>query len=218
MTQDPPATSPDFSEEAIERGRVLFAQDCAFFFAAARADGLPPNTLPEIAFAGRSNVGKSSLLNALTHRRSLARVSHTPGRTREINFFALGGRLHVVDLPGYGYARVAKSQSKVWNTLIIDYLRGRPSLRRVLLLIDSRHGLKDLDRDVMAVLDQAAVSYQIVLTKADAPKAGDLARTIAAVSAETKKHGAAHPVLHVTSSSRGDGIAALRAELESLAD
>ena len=209
--------SARFSEEEIEHGRKLFAGPCDFLRGVVSLDGLPDANTPEIAFAGRSNVGKSSLLNAITGRRSLARTSNTPGRTREINFFSLGGKLTLVDLPGYGYARVSNSQVKQWTRLVRDYLRGRPTLKRVLLLIDSRHGLKESDEEIMRLLDESAVSFQVVLTKCDVPGRAELAETVVKTTARTVKHVAAHPVLHATSSERGDGVAELRADLAQLA-
>src|SRR5271170_7426187 len=161
--------------DLIERGRKLFAGDWRFFWAAPSIETLPPMAGVEVAFAGRSNVGKSSLINALTGRNSLARASNTPGRTQQINFFDLGQQLTLVDLPGYGYAQAPKGQVEQWTRLVNDFLRGRPALRRVCVLVDSRHGLKDNDRDVMTMLDKAAVPYQIVLTKADKIKASALA-------------------------------------------
>ena len=160
--------------EEVEAGRKLFARECGFVAGVADEAALPPGSLPEIAFVGRSNVGKSSLVNALTGRRMLARTSNTPGRTRQLNFFALDGRLMLVDLPGYGYAAASKSAIQGWTRLTQNYLRGRSSLRRVYLLIDSRHGLKPVDHDVMQMLDDAAVSYHVVLTKADKPKKTEL--------------------------------------------
>jgi GTP-binding protein len=203
--------------ELIEAGRLLFARECRFVAGAAAAAGLPPESLPEVAFAGRSNVGKSSLVNALTGRRMLARTSNTPGRTRQLNFFDLDGRLMLVDLPGYGYAEASKSAIKAWTRLIQDYLRGRASLRRVYLLLDARHGLKEADLPVMRLCDAAGLSFQAVLTKADKLNAGDLAATAAAVAAALAKHGAAHPEIHLTSAEKGQGIAALRATLAALA-
>jgi GTP-binding protein len=200
-------------EAALEAGRRLFAGECRFVAGTTVPDALPPIGLPEVAFAGRSNVGKSSLVNALTGRRTLARVSHTPGRTQQINFFALADRLMLVDLPGYGYAKVAKRKARDWRDLTRLYLKGRPTLRRVLLLVDARHGLKDGDRAAMTGLDEAAQSYQIVLTKADAPKPDALAATLAAVAAEAARHPAAHPEIRATSAVTGFGIPALRAEL-----
>ncbi|HUC67777.1 MAG TPA: ribosome biogenesis GTP-binding protein YihA/YsxC [Stellaceae bacterium] len=211
----PPEAALD--EAAEEAGRKLFAGSCQFIAGAARANALPADTLPEIAFAGRSNVGKSSLINALTGRSALARVSHTPGRTQQLNFFELGQRLMLVDLPGYGFAQASKQEVQSWTALTRRYLRGRASLRRVLLLIDARHGIKEPDRPVMALLDEAAVSYQVVLTKADKPAKAALEATVAAVSDELKRHVAAHPVIHLTSAHEGSGIAQLRASLATLA-
>ena len=201
----------------IEAGRLLFAAECRFFFAAQRLDQLPDPGLPEVAFAGRSNVGKSSLVNALTGRRALARASNTPGRTRQLNFFDLGGRLTLVDMPGYGYAQAAKEVKEDWQGLMFEYLRGRPTLRRVVLLLDSRIELKPSDLAVMDLLDRAAVTYQLVLTKADGVRPGALARKREAVAALIGKHPAAHPDLVATSSEAGLGIEALRAELAGLA-
>jgi GTP-binding protein len=209
------------SEEALapdwtEAGRKLFAGECGFFFAAAHSDGLPPVGAPEIAFAGRSNVGKSSLINALTGRASLARTSRTPGRTQELIFFDLGGQATLVDMPGYGYAAVAKSKSASWNELARDYLRGRPSLVRVFLLIDGRHGLKENDHETMRALDAAAVSYAVVLTKGDEVKAADREARIAGTLEGLRKHVAAYPEVILTSSRTGDGVADLRAHIARL--
>ncbi len=201
----------------LEAGRLLFAQPCQFLRGVAAVDQLPPADLVEVAFAGRSNVGKSSLINALTGHKALARISHTPGRTREINFFDLGGRLMIVDLPGYGYARASKTLISAWTELVNAYLRGRSNLRRACLLIDARHGLKNSDRDVMAMLDEAAVSYQIVLTKADKAKAAHLAKVSGKVADELAGHTAAFPEVAVTSARDGAGIAELRAALAALA-
>src|SRR5688572_16275992 len=170
------AAPPQELEPYLEPGRKLFAGEAEFTWAASRIDNLPPMRGLEIAFAGRSNVGKSSLINALTGRNALARTSHTPGRTQQLNFFDLGGRLTVVDMPGYGYAAVAKEKVQAWTSLIHAYLRGRANLARVYVLIDARHGLKPLDAGVLDTLDQAAVSYQLVLTKADELKPGELKR------------------------------------------
>ncbi len=204
--------------EAEEKGRILFAQACEFVRGAANLDSIPATELPEVAFVGRSNVGKSSLLNALTGRKTLARVSNTPGRTREINFFALGNRLMLADLPGYGYAKVSRTDSERWTELIFAYLRGRPTLRRAVLLIDSRRGPLPQDIEVMDLLDRSAVSYQLVLTKVDKLKAGELAAVQAATEAQARRHAAAHPELIATSAEKGDGIAALRATLTSLTE
>ena len=206
------------ARQAEERGRLLFAQSCDFVLGAASLDGIPPAELPEVAFVGRSNVGKSSLVNALTARKTLARVSNTPGRTREINFFRLGGRLMLADLPGYGYARVSKADSARWTELIFAYLRGRPNLRRAVLLIDARRGLMSNDTDVMDLLDRAAVSYQLVLTKADKLKPGELAKVESKTLEDSLRHGAAHPELVVTSAVLGDGIPELRARLAALTE
>ena len=206
----------EWDAAAIEAGRLLFARECRFIFGAASLGALPAPDTIEIAFAGRSNVGKSSLVNALTGRRTLARVSHTPGRTRQINFFTLGEALILVDLPGYGYARASKTLIRDWTRLVENYLRGRPSLRRLCLLIDSRHGVKPPDRELMGMLDGAAVSYQVVLTKAD--KASSLERVVDEVAAELARHPAAHPEIHVPSARAKSGIEGLRAAIAALAD
>ena len=203
---------------AIEAGRLLFAQPCRFVTGAALLAHVPPPREPEIAFAGRSNVGKSSLVNALTGRRALARISHTPGRTQQINFFSLGEALMLVDLPGYGYARASKARIRDWTELVRDYLRGRPALRRLCVLIDIRHGLKDSDRELMALLDEAAVSYQAVLTKADKAKTGEIEAVVGALGAELAGHVAAHPEIIITSARSGAGIDKLRAAIAALAD
>jgi GTP-binding protein len=202
--------------EEIEAARKLFAGPCKFVAGAASLDSLPDSSLPEIAFAGRSNVGKSSLVNALTGRRSLARTSSSPGHTRQINFFDLGGKLCLVDLPGYGFAQVSRSMKETWQDLASAYLRGRPTLKRVCLLIDSRHGVKEADRETMKNLDAAAVSYQLVLTKTDRLKQADIPRAIAAAEAVARKHGAAHPEILPTSSETSFGIRELRAEVAAL--
>ncbi|RMD65057.1 MAG: YihA family ribosome biogenesis GTP-binding protein [Alphaproteobacteria bacterium] len=212
------ATAADaHTARAIEAGRHLFAQSCAFVGAAADESGLPLTPLPEVAFAGRSNVGKSSLINALTGRKTLARTSGTPGRTRQINFFALGERLMLVDLPGYGYARASKREVRHWTALVHRYLKGRAQLRRVCLLIDARHGLKDVDRRVMDELDEAAVSYQAVLTKADKLRPEAVATTREAITQVLAQRPAAHPQCIATSAVTGLGIAELRAALATLA-
>lgn len=200
-----------------EAGRHLFAQACRFLRGVTRLEDLPAHDLPEVAFAGRSNVGKSSLLNALTGRHQLARTSHSPGRTQEINFFDLGGRLVLVDLPGYGFAQAPKAKVAEWTALTRAFLRGRPNLRRVCLLVDARHGLKEPDRVMMALLDEAAVIYQIVLTKIDKLTPAALMAREAETAAEARRHVAAHPELHATSSHKGSGIAELRASLAELA-
>ena len=205
------------TDEALEAGRLLFAAECRFFFAAQRLDQLPPPGLPELAFAGRSNVGKSSLINGLTGRKALARASNTPGRTRQLNFFDLAGRLVLVDMPGYGYAQAAQEIKADWQDLMFAFLRGRPTLQRVILLLDSRIELKESDRAVMDLLDKAAVTYQLVLTKTDAVKPGALARKQAEVEALAARHPAAFPQVLATSSETGAGIDVLRAALAGLA-
>ena len=212
--------TPDFTAADLRRGESLFKGPCTFVKGVVAIDGLPNDGKPEIAFAGRSNVGKSSLINALTGRTSLARVSVTPGRTRELNFFTLGKDevVYLVDMPGYGYAKASKAQVKGWTRLIRDYLRGRRELKRVFLLIDARHGLKDNDRETMTLMDEAAISYQAVLTKADKPKAAELAKIIEQVGAELAKRPAAYPVVIVTSARTGAGIPELRTAVARLAD
>ncbi|HVF37176.1 MAG TPA: ribosome biogenesis GTP-binding protein YihA/YsxC [Sphingomicrobium sp.] len=198
--------------DLAERARKLFAGPIEFLKSAPKLEHLPDATAPEIAFAGRSNVGKSSLINAVTNRSKLARASNTPGRTQELNYFDVGKPLvfRLVDMPGYGFAEAPRDMVKRWRYLINDFLRGRQVLKRALVLIDSRHGLKDVDRDIMKMLDDTAVSYHLVLTKADKVKASELAATIAGVQAEAAKHPAAHPLILTTSSETGAGIPELR--------
>jgi GTP-binding protein len=215
MTVDPAEDAPD--DAALEAGRLLFARECVFTAGAATLNALPADGLPEIAFAGRSNVGKSSLLNALTGQNALARVSHTPGRTRQLNFFSLGGRLMLVDMPGYGYAEASKGEIARWTELIRLYLRGRASLRRACLLIDARHGIKETDRPLIALFDESAVSFQIVLTKCDKVKPAALEAVRERSAAELARHVAAHPVIPATSAHDGSGVAQLRAALAALA-
>ena len=210
-----PAEETEGSELAA-RALLLFKAPAEFALGVADVTGLPEGDRVEVAFAGRSNVGKSSLLNALLNRKSLARVSNTPGRTRELNYFSVGDGLYIVDMPGYGYAKAPKSIVKGWTDLIHDYLRGRPQLKRVMLLIDSRHGLKSSDKEIMTMLDKAAVSYQAVLTKADKPKAGDLGQVIRETEDALRKHPAAHPKVLATSAVEGQGIEELRLAIAEL--
>ena len=207
------AVDPDL----VEAGRRLFAREARFVAGASEPSMLPVDGLPEIAFAGRSNVGKSSLVNALTGRRMLARTSNTPGRTRQINFFDLGGRLMLVDLPGYGYADAPKTAIKGWTGLVRRYLRTRAALRRVCLLLDSRHGIKEVDRPLMDMLDDSGVSYQIVLTKTDKAVAGELVRVVERITAELATHTAAYPEIHLTSALERRGIAELHEALGGIA-
>ena len=195
-----------------EQARKLFAGPIDFLKSAPGLQFMPDPKVPEVAFAGRSNVGKSSLLNALTGRKALARTSNTPGRTQELNFFDVGRplQLRLVDMPGYGFAEAPKDLVRKWRHLVNDYLRGRSVLKRALVLVDARHGLKDVDREVMAMLDTAAVGYHLVLTKSDKIKPTQLAATLEATKAEAARHPAAHPALFATSSETGEGMAELR--------
>ena len=201
-----PSQADRLQIEAVQ----LFSLPCVFVKGVVSVDGLPDEPIPEVAFAGRSNVGKSSLLNAMLGQGGLARTSNTPGRTREVNFFRLGDALHIVDMPGYGYARAPKAMVAGWQRLVYDYLRGRRQLARVFHLIDSRHGVKPNDRDAMTVMDKSAVSYQLVLTKIDKLKRQELETVTAATLAEIAKHGAAYPVLLATSAEKKTGIDELR--------
>ncbi|MFO1147194.1 MAG: ribosome biogenesis GTP-binding protein YihA/YsxC [Alsobacter sp.] len=216
MADPAPPPVGDSDPDLIEAGRKLFAGEANFIWAGVSIGGLPPMKGMEIAFAGRSNVGKSSLVNALTGRKTLARTSHTPGRTQQLNFFDVGGRFTLVDMPGYGYAAVAKDKVKAWTGLIHDYLRGRANLARVFVLIDARHGFKPIDLTVLDTLDKAAVSYQIVLTKADELKLSDVAGRLAEIQAAIGRRPAAYPEVALTSSRSGAGIPELRAAVARL--
>ncbi|MEM8833546.1 MAG: ribosome biogenesis GTP-binding protein YihA/YsxC [Pseudomonadota bacterium] len=206
----------EISPKQMEEGRLLFSGTCDFVLGVAGLEQLPAADRAEVAFAGRSNVGKSSLLNALTKRNNLARTSHTPGRTQQLNFFDLGGALYLVDMPGYGYAKVSKKQRNEWSKLIKKYLSGRQNLRCVFILVDGRHGLKDSDEELMDMLDETAVPYRIVLTKCDKVKKTELESHIEAIQKALKKHPAAYPGLYQTSSHKNDGIDILRAEITAL--
>ncbi|MBK1840957.1 YihA family ribosome biogenesis GTP-binding protein [Azospirillum sp. YIM B02556] len=216
-TSNTPSIVSGFDEAALEAGRLLFAKECDFVWGANALNQLPEADLPEVAFAGRSNVGKSSLVNALTGRKTLARTSNTPGRTQQLNFFNLGNRLKLVDMPGYGYAKESKDKVEAWNDMVRRFLRGRVTMRRALVLIDSRHGLKPNDHEIMEMLDRTAVPYVVVLTKADKVKPAELDKIRRDTALGLKKHPAAFPDIHVTSSEKGTGIAELRASLAALA-
>lgn len=220
-----PDTSPvadadaPFDAATLEIGRRLFAGPAEFFWATAKIDGLPPMQGVEVAFAGRSNVGKSSLVNALTGRNTLARTSNTPGRTQQLNFFRVGpewGQFSLVDMPGYGFAAVGKEKVAAWTRLIQDYLRGRANLARVYVLIDSRHGVKEIDTSVLDGLDRAAVSYQVILTKSDALKKSELAARIDSIQLALRKRPAAYPHVLATSSRSGEGVEEVRAAVVQL--
>jgi GTP-binding protein len=212
-----PKASLDLEQSALlEAGRLFFARPWTILISIPNVAALPPPSGVEVAFAGRSNVGKSSLINALVGQKALARTSNTPGRTRELNLFGADAGVVIVDMPGYGYARAPKTEVAKWQSLAFDYLRGRPNLRRVYVLIDARHGLKDNDLEALKLLDKAAVSYELVLTKTDKLKPADLERTIAGTRAAIAKRPAAHPNVLATSSTTGAGIDLLRAEIAAL--
>ncbi|MEM9780614.1 MAG: ribosome biogenesis GTP-binding protein YihA/YsxC [Pseudomonadota bacterium] len=200
---------------AEEAGRLLFARETQFLKGVVAMDGLPPADRLEVCFAGRSNVGKSTLINALTGRKALARASNTPGRTQEINYFTLDP-LYLVDLPGYGYAKAPIPVVEKWQRLLKAYLSGRATLRRAFLLIDSRHGVKPVDAEIMSLLDSAAVTYQVVLTKADKPKSDEVSKILDQVRAALANHPAAYPELILTSSEKGDGLPTLRSAIASM--
>ena len=204
-------SNEEFTQADLEAARKLFAGSCDFMLGVAALKQLPAADKPEIAFAGRSNVGKSSLLNALTNRKTLAKTSATPGRTQQLNFFNLAEKLYIVDMPGYGYAKVSQTQRDEWTKLIFDYLRGRPSLRCVFILIDSRHGIKDTDITLMKMLDEAAVTYRIILTKTDKTKKSELEKIETKTLETIKIHPAAYPKIHATSAEKGKGISELKA-------
>ena len=208
--------SDTFTEDQIDAGRRLFGGPSRFLLGVAKLEQLPPSKGVEIAFAGRSNVGKSSLINALTNVNGLARASNTPGRTRELNFFDVNEALTLVDMPGYGYAKAPKHEVKAWQSVLRGYLRGRPGLTRAFVLIDSRHGILKADEEMFDLLDEAAVTYQVVLTKTDKIKAPELEKVRETVAAAIKKHPAAFPQIHATSSDKGLGIPELRAEIAGL--
>lgn len=215
MTTLPFPVAPEPDDDAREHGRLLFAAETTFLKGVVAMDGLPAADRVEICFAGRSNVGKSSLINALTGRRALARASNTPGRTQEINFFARGD-LYLVDLPGYGFAEAPLAKVAAWQRLLKAYLAGRPTLRRAFVLIDARHGIKAVDEEILKLLDGAAVPFQTVLTKADKVKASDLGKVLDQVRGALAMHPAAYPELVVTSSETGDGIPTLRSLVAAL--
>ncbi|MGH6853925.1 MAG: ribosome biogenesis GTP-binding protein YihA/YsxC [Aestuariivirga sp.] len=208
--------SERFTPDRIDAGRRLFGGPSTFMLGVAKLDQLPPVEGVEIAFAGRSNVGKSSLINALTGVDDLARASNTPGRTRELNFFDIGGRLTLIDMPGYGYAKAARQEVKKWQSMLRGYLRGRPGLTRAFVLIDARHGVLGADEDMFRLLDESAVTYQLVLTKIDKLKPAALETAIAGTEAVARKRPAAFPLIHVTSSEKGIGLPELRAEIAGL--
>ncbi len=210
----PLAEPPDAA--ALEAGRLMFAAPTDFLKGVVAMDGLPPGDRPEVCFAGRSNVGKSSLINALTGRKGLARASNTPGRTQEINFFTTTGGPYLVDLPGYGYANAPLAVVEKWQRLLKSYLAGRATLRRAFVLIDTRHGVKAVDEEIMTLLDRAAVTFQAVLTKADKVKDAEREKVLAQVRAALAKHPAAYPELVLTSSEKGEGIDTLRAIIATL--
>ncbi|MCA0042460.1 ribosome biogenesis GTP-binding protein YihA/YsxC [Celeribacter litoreus] len=209
-----PIAEPD--EAALEKGRLLFAGETDFLKGVVAMDGMPPDDRLEICFAGRSNVGKSTLINALTGRKALARASNTPGRTQEINFFTCADSHYVVDLPGYGFAKAPVKTVEKWQRLLKAYLSGRATLRRAFVLIDSRHGIKDVDEEIMTLLDKSAVTFQIVMTKADKVKENEREKVIAQVRSKVSKHPAAYPEMIVTSSEKGWGIDVLRAVIATL--
>ncbi|MDE1153917.1 MAG: ribosome biogenesis GTP-binding protein YihA/YsxC [Micavibrio sp.] len=203
----------DITDAAVKKGEKLFRQECIFIAGAQRLVDIPPMELPEVAFAGRSNVGKSSLINALTGRKALARASATPGRTQQLNFFKLGDSMQLVDLPGYGYAVASKTKVEHWNAVVQGYLKNRQALRRVFVLIDARHGIMAADQETMETLDKASVPYVCILTKADKTRPADLAALVEKVEGELDQYKCAFPKIYVTSAANGGGISTLRAIL-----
>ena len=206
----------DYTTEELDEADKLFRQKCEFVLGVAKLSQLPSDSFPEIAFSGRSNVGKSSLINALFYQKKLAKTSNTPGRTQQLNYFNFNDELYLVDLPGYGFAKAPESMVKQWHNLIMLYLQGRASLKRVFLLIDSRHGIKKVDADIMEMLDKAAVTYQVVLTKIDKISAKEAQNIRQKTETEIKKHAAAYPKALLTSSEKNLGLSELRAEISSL--
>ncbi|MBE6445424.1 MAG: YihA family ribosome biogenesis GTP-binding protein [Alphaproteobacteria bacterium] len=206
----------DFSDQQIKKANNLFSSSCDFVISVAKLEQLPLTDMPEVAFAGRSNVGKSSLINAVCNKKGLAKTSSTPGRTQQLNYFNLNEQIHIVDLPGYGYAQAPEHLVKQWQKVIFAYLQGRVNLKRVMLLIDSRHGIKKVDKEVMEMLDKAAVTYQVVLTKSDKIGKDALAKVKTETEAEISKHAAAYTRVLTTSSEKKQGIEILRAEIASL--
>lgn len=206
----------DFSDEQLSEANKLFANECKFVLGVAKLEQLPLTEMPEIAFAGRSNVGKSSLINAVTGQKGLAKTSNTPGRTQQLNYFNLADKIHIVDLPGYGYAQAPESMVKQWQRVIFAYLQGRVNLKRVFVLVDSRHGIKKVDLEIMELLDKAAVTYQIVLTKSDKVSIDALQKVKEDVEKEITKHAAAYTKVLMTSSEKKHGIDSVRAEIASL--
>ena len=211
-------TAPEFTQEQLDKGKELFKQPCTFVLGVAHLEQLPLTEMPEVAFAGRSNVGKSSIINALTSQKGLAKTSNTPGRTQQLNYFNLNNQIHIVDLPGYGFAQAPESIVKQWQKLIFAYLQGRVNLKRVFVLIDSRHGIKKVDTESMDMLDKAAVTYQIILTKTDKISRNALEKVMAETKEAIKKHAAAYVDIIATSSEKKQGLDELRAEISSLAD
>ena len=206
----------DFLPEELDEGNNLFKNKTTFVLGVAKLEQLPLTEIPEVAFAGRSNVGKSSIINATTNQKGLAKTSNTPGRTQQLNFFNLADKIHLVDLPGYGFAKAPEAQVKQWQKVIFAYLQGRVNLKRVFVLIDSRHGIKKVDKDVLEMLDKAAVTYQIVLTKIDKIGVGNLAKVLTETKQEIANHAAAYPKVLATSSEKNLGIDELRAEIASI--